>query len=416
MSSSANWQAGRPRRGARCAKLAAAALLTSPLLGAQTITIKGSDTMVTLNRELAAEYADAVPSVRFEVEGKGSETGIQAILEGSTDIAASSRRIEPAELAAFRAERGGEPEEIVIGLDGLGVYVHTSNPVSRLSIDELARILSGEVRNWIEVGGLNRRIDVYNRNLDSGTRTFMQAHVLGGRPFSPLARDLSSSALLVAAVSNNPFAIGYSGIAYSPGARIIRIARDADSIGEKPTAESVASGAYPLSRPLYYYVAPTARRPEIDAFLDWVLSPRGQRVVTFVGYFPAPGRAVPVTAAADGSATAEGAREAVQMTPETMEQHGLKLAVGVVGSRNAGQKEVTVIFGSGQQAVSELRRVTMQIGDLAEVPLTIRGDLSLQFLLRDDLIDLTILRLLRTSSTGQESRYLVHLADFCARK
>lgn len=400
---------GRPGALLGGTVLAASLLALAPSSAAAQartrITITGSQTMGELDRELAQSYAAREPAIRFAVTDDGSETGIRALLEGRTDIAASSRRMTPAESSEYAARNGSAPREVVIGLHGIGVYVHTSNPVLRLTVDELRGILAGEIRNWREVGGLNRPIDVYNRNDSSGTRAWVQEHVLGGAAFSELARDVSSSALLMAAVSNDPRAIGYSGFTNANEVRMVRIARDADSPAFKPGPETVLAGDYPLSRPLYYYLSAQSDA-RLSAFVDWVLSPEGQYIVGFVGYFPAH-----PTAADDGASI--DVEELVQITPENMQALGFKLVVGVFDAERPGQREVSILFAPSGAAIRGIGEVALVIADEARVPLALDDDLSLSFSVRDAVLSRTSVELVERGGPDAEPRtYVVRLADF----
>ncbi|MCA8951518.1 MAG: substrate-binding domain-containing protein [Planctomycetes bacterium] len=293
--------------------------------------------------------------------------------------------------------------------------MHDSNLVARLTIAQLRGIFAGEIRDWADVGGPNRRIDFYNRDRESGTRHFIQEHVLDGEPFSRLARDVSSSALLVGAVSRSANAIGYSGVAYSPGSRVLRIAKDDSSHAVKPTAETVASGKYPLSRPLFYYVDPGSQSTELSSFLAWVLSPEGQEVVSFVGYFSPHGE--PTAAASDTAArrppvTAALGDNVVQLTPENMEQQGFRLAVAVARALRTDQRRVTIVFASTGRSIARIDGVTLRIGDDAEIPLALEDDLTLRFTMRTETIRRTTLHLTRKAEDDRS--WVVRLADFTA--
>ena len=171
------------------------------------VTIHGSDTMLILNKELAAVYNRRNTPLKFNIVGGGSELGIKALLEGKTDIAATSRAMKESEKAAFEQRTGKRPMEIVIALDVIGVYVHNNNPVTRLTLSQLKGILAGEIRNWRDVGGLDRRINFYNRDRNSDTRVFIRDHMLAGKPFSTLAREVSSTSMVAACVARNQGAI-----------------------------------------------------------------------------------------------------------------------------------------------------------------------------------------------------------------
>ena len=383
----------------------------------ETITIKGSDTMIILNEELAAEYHSQFPSIAFDIEGRGSETGIAALLDGSTDIAASSRPIKAEELAAFRHKTGTAPLEIVVALDGIGIYVHGHNPITQLTLDQLGRILKGQITNWREVGGQNRPIHIYNRDRNSGTRAFMQQQVLKGQPFSTSARDISSTALVMSTVARNPSAIGYGGIAYSEGARIIRLAPKTSEPAIWPSREDVVNGRYPLSRRLYYYLDPTAITETLKAFVDWVLNPKGQEVIVFVGYYPAsninPSIQVspkaPVTPDKRGRTLPPGP---IEITPENMKQYGLDLTASLSradGPASNGRFKITLQFRPSPEG---LPAMVAHIGEDAEIPLALREDGSIDLILRRSLVSKTVIHLISDDAEDPATAYLVPLAGF----
>lgn len=388
----------------------------------ETIVIKGSDTMLILNRELAAEYNKLHPEVQFDVEGLGSETGIKALLDGTTHIAASSRSIKEKELESLIEKTGQPPAEIIVAMDGIGVYVHYSNPVTQLTVDQVRGILCGEIANWRDVGGLNRQIHIYNRDKQSGTRAFMEKNVLEGKAFSDLAREVSSTALLVSAVARNQKAIGYGGIAYAEGTRILRLSKERLQPGVWPSRENVSGGQYPLSRPLYYYLNPEAINDTVKAYVDWVLSKRGQEVVDFVGYFPAPTprpAEAPTACSSEPTPTPIPMREPVVVTPQNMLQHGIDLKVELsemTATEKSEQAMVTLQFGPKATSVERLQKIALRIAEEAEIPLTLRSDLSVQFALRKGLIDATIIRFTEEGAPEDGEIYVVPLEAFCGQE
>lgn len=396
--------------------LALSCLLTAMGASADTVVIKGSDTMVILNRELAAEYQNQVPGVRFDIEGRGSSTGIAALLDGSTDIAASSREIKSAERDAFEKMTGVPPREVVVALDGIGVYVHNNNPVTRLTVEQLAGILRGDITNWSEVRGHNRPIHIYNRDPRSGTRAFLQKRVLAGKPFSGRAREVSSTALLVASVARNQGAIGYGGIAYAEGAHIIQLANDKTSRAVWPDHEHVAAGSYPLSRPLYYYLNPKKAPEHVDAFVDWVLGAEGQAVVRFVGYFPAPRRA------ADGAAMepteAVEPPPVVRLTPASMANQPIRFGVSFTaeGADASGRVMIALDLQPVPTADTAVQEAVLMLGDAAEIPLSLAPDGTAHFTLRNNAVDTAALRVLAVDAHGRETVYVLPLADARERK
>lgn len=261
----------------------------------KSVSIRGSDTELILNEELAGAYRRAHPGVTIHVEGGGSSLGIRGLLAGEVDIAAASRPITAGELATFTRRFGTKPLEVPVALDGIGVYVHNANPVTELTLEELRGIFTGKIHRWGEVGGVNRPIVIFNRNRQSGTNALFREQVLRGEAYTDSATTVSTTSAMVAAVSRNQGGIGYGGVAYAVGCHVIRIVNPETGEPVWPNEEDVAAGRYPLSRTLYYYAHREALSPQARAFIDWVRSDAGQRVVTFVGYFPLPGlRATPL--------------------------------------------------------------------------------------------------------------------------
>jgi phosphate transport system substrate-binding protein len=253
----------------------------------QSITLKGSDTMVLLGQRWAEVYMEKNPGVRIQVTGGGSGTGIAALINGTTDICESSRPMKDKEKADIQAKRGKAVLEIPVAVDGLAVYLHETNPVTELSLDQLKQIYTGKITNWKQLGGKDAKIVLYSRENNSGTYAYFKEHVLGNQDFHPSAQTLPGTAAVTNAVSKDPRAIGYGGIAYAKGIRHAQIKKDPNSPAIEPSMENVLSGEYPISRNLYWYLAgePTG---EIKRLVDWVLGLEGQQIVQAVGYFPLP--------------------------------------------------------------------------------------------------------------------------------
>jgi phosphate transport system substrate-binding protein len=264
--------------------IALAALAAPVLASAGTVTVKGSDTMVILAQRWAEDYMKKTPGKKVQVTGGGSGTGIAALVNGTTDVASSSRPIKDAEKAKVRDRYNTLPTEIAVAKDGLAVYVHESNPVSQLTLEQLGSIYLGDVTNWKQVGGPDARIVLYSRENSSGTYVFFKDNVLGGEDFAANAQTLPGTAAVVNAVAKEKHGIGYGGAAYAKGVKEVRIAGKGGQ-GWLPSAENVKAGTYPLSRPLFVY---TRGKPsgEVKDFIDFCLSPEGQAIVTQVGYFP----------------------------------------------------------------------------------------------------------------------------------
>ena len=257
----------------------------------KSIQIKGSDTMVNLGQAWAEAFSQKNPEVNVAVTGGGSGTGISALISGTADIAECSRTMKEKEIEKARLN-GITPFEITVALDGIAVIVHPANPVSKLTLDELADIFTGKIKNWKEAGGNNLPIVILSREVNSGTHVYFKEHVLrkgnekGTEEFSPMALLMSSSQAIAEEVSQNPNAIGYYGMGYiSPKQKTIAIAKTKNAPYLEPTLENVKNNEYPISRPLLMY---TEGKPEgqIKAFIDFALSPEGQEIVIKTDFVP----------------------------------------------------------------------------------------------------------------------------------
>jgi len=254
------------------------------------IQIKGSDTMVNLGQAWAEAFMQADPKVSVAVTGGGSGTGIASLLSNTCDIAELSRELKPEEIALAK-QKGFEPKQIIVALDGLAVVVHPANPLSQLTLDQLAAIFSGSVSNWKEVGGSDLPIVVLSREVNSGTHVYFKEHVLRrGKEnqveFAASALMLPSSQAIADEVAQNPGAIGYFGMGYiSAREKALAIAMDSASPYIQPTIENVVSQAYPISRPL---IMVTHGKPSglVARFIDFVLSPQGQKIVVKIDFVP----------------------------------------------------------------------------------------------------------------------------------
>jgi phosphate transport system substrate-binding protein len=256
-----------------------------------TIENKGSDTMVNLALAWAESYQGSHPDVRISVTGGGSGTGIAALINGTVVIANASRKIKPEEISEAQAN-GVDPVELIVARDAIAIIVNTHNPVDRLTIDQLSDIYSGVINNWAEVGGEDRPIVRLSRETNSGTHVYFLEEVLrrgDGQDttlFSPDTLLLPSSEGISAEIRQNPNAIGYDGLGYvTSDLKVVAVARKASGTFEAPSAATVTAGRYPLSRDLYMY---TDGDPagEVADYLNWILGPDAQAIVTSLGFVP----------------------------------------------------------------------------------------------------------------------------------
>jgi phosphate transport system substrate-binding protein len=272
-------------KGALALASLAGALVSAKPAAAGTVTVKGSDTMVVLGQRWAEEFMKKKPGATIQVTGGGSGTGISALINGTTDVCEASRAMKDAEKKQLAEKAGAPPIETTVAKDGLSVYVNDTNPLTELTMDQLKQIFTGKVDNWKAVGGPDSKIIPYSRENSSGTYVFFKEHVLQNADYTPRAQAMPGTAAVVNAVAKEKFGIGYGGAAYAKGIKVLKIKKDDKSTAIAPEDATIKNGTYPLSRPLFFY---TRANPSADikAFVDWVLSPEGQGIVTKVGYFP----------------------------------------------------------------------------------------------------------------------------------
>jgi phosphate transport system substrate-binding protein len=267
----------------------------SPGAGSRTIIQnKGSDTMVNVAQVWAEEYRKVAPQVEVEVSGGGSGVGIAALIKGAVDVANASRNMKPEEVeAAKRNNPGRAPKEIVVGHDALAIYVHKDNPLSEISLDQLAQVFveGGTVTRWSQLGiaipgAADDTIVRVSRQSSSGTYEFFREHVLAKKDFRMGSRDLNGSKEVVELVGATRTAIGYSGMGYATAAvKMLKVRAKEGAPAVPPSAENVLGKSYPLARSLLIY---TLGEPqgEVKKYVDWILSDEGQRILAESGYVP----------------------------------------------------------------------------------------------------------------------------------
>jgi phosphate transport system substrate-binding protein len=253
--------------------------------------------MVNLVQAWAENYKNKRPDIAVQVAGGGSGVGIAGLIDGILDIAASSREIEAAEIETATQRNGVKPTEFKVALDGLAIYTHRSNPIERISIEELADVYGegGTVLYWRQLGVHNAacrsdEIIRISRQNNSGTYVYFREALLGtSRELKMGSIDQSGSKDVVVLVSRTPCAIGYSGMAYAtPEVKRLALSRKRGEPAVFPSAETALDGTYALARPLYLYTREEPTGAVLE-FIDWVLGPEGQTLVTEVGYVPAVG-------------------------------------------------------------------------------------------------------------------------------
>jgi phosphate transport system substrate-binding protein len=186
--------------------------------------------------------------------------------------------------------------ETKVALDALSVIVHKDNPVNELTMNQVKAIYTGAVNNWKDVGGPAKSIIRYSRESNSGTYVFFKEHVLGNLDYASDSQNMPGTAAVATAVSKDPQAIGYGGVAYFLNQRdvkILKIKKEKDSPAVTPVAAGgtsldfsvIYSGEYPIARDLFCYTA-GAPAGALAAYVNWILGPDGQKVAEELGYIP----------------------------------------------------------------------------------------------------------------------------------
>jgi phosphate transport system substrate-binding protein len=255
---------------------------------AGNITVKGSDTLLILAQKWAETYMGQHPDVKIQVSGGGSGIGFAALQNQTTDLCDASRKAKSPEIANCIKAFGKRPTEYKVALDGLSVYVNGENPVKELTIDQLGGIFTGKIKNWKEVGGPDAPITIYSRENSSGTYEFFKGEILKGQDFAASAQTMPGTAAILQAVSKDKGGIGYGGAGYGAGAKHLAVKKDDSSPAIEPSEENVENQTYPIWRYLYIYVNPALDKGEIGAYLNWIRSDDGQKIVKDVGYYPLP--------------------------------------------------------------------------------------------------------------------------------
>lgn len=258
------------------------------------IRVKGSDTMVQLATAWAEAYRKVKPNVFVNANGGGSGTGIAALQNNTTDICDASREIKKEEMDKVKSVTGKDVKEFVIAYDALAVYSNPSNPIKEISVDELREIWAegGTVTAWEQINlAITGKIVLFGRQNNSGTYDYFREHVCGKkdgkqREFRGGISELNGSAEVVENVAKTPLGLGYSGMGYkTPKVNWLKVSNKKGEPGVEPGLDVARTGKYPIARKLYLYTAgdPTG---EVKAYIDWILSPEGQKIVEKEGFVP----------------------------------------------------------------------------------------------------------------------------------
>ena len=267
----------------------------------------GSDTLNNLMTYWAEGFKKKYPSVKIQVEGKGSATAPPALIVGASQLGPMSREMKTSEIEQFEKKYGYKPTKIGVALDSLAIYVNKDNPLKSISLDEADAIFSKnrergltEITTWgqLGLGGKLARtpISMYGRNSASGTYGYFKEQVLMKGDFKNTVKEQPGSASVVEGIANDIGAIGYSGIGYATsGVRALPLSDKKGGRAVTANYQNVLNGSYPLSRTLYIYVnkQPGQPLPKVVAeFIKFILSKEGQEIVVKDGFDPLTARMV----------------------------------------------------------------------------------------------------------------------------
>ncbi len=285
------------------------------------VTIAGSDTMQPLMAKLAAAFTSLQPKAKFGVEGRGSSESIREFMldlsfqrrgdkaigrgtEGtsSASLLASSRPLTDQEVKGFVSHHGYEPIGIPIAMDAVAMYVHNDNPIGQLTLEQVDGMFSSTLKRakgehlttWGQVGLKDQwgpqPIHLYGRNKKSGTREFFRHVALVDGEIHADVQEQPGSASEILAIAQDSLAIGYAGVGFhSSMVRIVPLAAESGQAPLLPNVDTVATGQYPLARPLYLYVNknPDGKLdPVVGEFLKFVNSRQGQETVARANFYP----------------------------------------------------------------------------------------------------------------------------------
>lgn len=261
-------------------------LLASLLTAASIVcaqTIKGSDTVLPLSQKEAETYLKINKGASVTVTGGGSGVGITALIDGTTDIAQSSRKIKFDEKKKIEA-KGSKVKEVILAYDALAFVVNTGNKVSNLTREQLEGIFTGKITNWKEVGGADLKIIPIARETSSGTYTFVKEEVLKNKDYVSGIMSVPATGTIIETVKKTPGAIGYVGLAYlDKNTKAIKVSFEAGKPFVEPSVANAKNETYPVVRPLIYYYTEN-KEAAVKPFVDYVLSAAGQKIVSDIGF------------------------------------------------------------------------------------------------------------------------------------
>lgn len=239
-----------------------------------TVATDGSTSMEKVIGALGEAFTSENSSVNFTYNPTGSGTGITAISEGRCDIGLSSRSLKDEEKAKGL-------EETVLALDGIAMIVNPANEISDLTVDQIAKIYTGEITNWKDVGGKDAEIVVIGREAGSGTRDGFES-ITKTAEKCQYRQELTSTGDVITTVSQNPDAIGYASLA-----SVKNTVKALNVDGVTPTEETVKNGSYKIQRPFVLVTKSGVTLSDAaQAFFDYATSAKASKIIAAAGATP----------------------------------------------------------------------------------------------------------------------------------
>ena len=239
-----------------------------------TVSTDGSTSMEKVIGALGEAFMEANPDVTFTYNPTGSGTGIQAVSEGRCDIGLSSRALKA-------EEKDSGLIETILAYDGIAVIVNPENPVSDLTLAQIADIYTGKITNWSEIGGDDAEIVLIGREAGSGTRSGFE-EIVDVKDACLYRQELSSTGDVIATVAQNPGAIGYASLA-----SVKDTVKAVQVEGVTPSEDTVKDGTYAIQRPFVLVTKEGVALSEAaQAFFDYATSPDAAPVITAAGVVP----------------------------------------------------------------------------------------------------------------------------------
>lgn len=249
---------------------------------AETLTIKGSNTFgQDLGPALLSEFQQRYPGLAVELETKGSASGIAALLDGTTDIASSSRPLNEDEERVARS-RGIRVVNHVVGYYGIAVIVNEQVPLRALTDRQVRDLFTGAMTSWKDLGGPDLPVQVYTPRPEDGTYLGFQELAMGRMPYAASAQVRAGYADIQAAVAADAGGIGFVDLrtALQPGTRAMIIN------GVHPAPSAVVENLYPYARQVRLITNREVRSKPAASFIRFVQSREGQRIVERTGFVP----------------------------------------------------------------------------------------------------------------------------------